>query len=61
MTVREISTVLQNVLDNGQLVLTPSTLAEFPLAEVFAVLQTEALTFQEATVTSLEDSVALAG
>jgi hypothetical protein len=35
--------------------------AEFPLAEVFAVLQTEALTFQEATVTSLEDSVALAG
>lgn len=61
MSIRTISTALQNKLQQGQLVLTADTLAELPLGNLLSVLQSEVLTFQEATLTALDDTVALSG
>ncbi|NEP15860.1 MAG: hypothetical protein F6J97_03030 [Leptolyngbya sp. SIO4C1] len=60
MTVREISTLFQAGLQDGQLVLTPETVSAFPLGDVFSLLETEAFRLREATVTALDNSVTLA-
>ena len=60
-TINKISSALQTALSQGKLTLTPETLSEFPLGDVFSLLQTETLNFEEAAVTGLDNAVALSG
>lgn len=60
-TINTISSALQTALSEGKLTLTPQTLSDFPLGDVFSLLQTESLNFEEATVTGLDNAVALSG
>ncbi len=60
-TINQISSALQTALSQGTLTLTPETLSDFPLGDVFSLLQTETLNVEEATVTGLDNGVALSG
>ncbi len=60
-TINAISSALQTALSEGQLTLTPETLSDFPLGDVFSLLQAETLSFEDATVTGLDNAVALSG
>jgi hypothetical protein len=60
-TLQTISSTLQTALKDSQIILTPQTLSGFPLGDVFGLLQTDILAFEEATITAFDNTVALSG
>ena len=61
MTVAQISDLLHDHLQNGQLELTADTIAQVPLVGVLTLLQSSELVFQNAVIATPNESVSLTG
>jgi predicted nucleic acid-binding Zn-ribbon protein len=61
MTVAQISELLHDHLQNGQLELTENTIAQVPLGGVLNLLQSSGLMFQNAVIATPEEGVSLTG
>lgn len=61
MTVAQISDLLHDQLQNGQLELTADTIAQVPLGNVLTLLQSSGLVFKNAVIATPDESVSLTG
>ncbi|MCY7277004.1 MAG: hypothetical protein LH702_25565, partial [Phormidesmis sp. CAN_BIN44] len=61
MTVSQIAGILHATLQNGQLELKESTIASLPLGNLFTLLESEGIVFNQAEIIAESDRVTLTG